>query len=487
MRATQVDSPTTSAIVTEEETESPVRKLAEPEHPSGQDATPGKGVVLITGCSTGIGRATAAMLTADGYRVVATARDPETLDGLGAAMMLALDVADQASIDTAVGAVLDRYGRIDVLINNAGFAIRGAVEDIEIDQVARMFDVNLLGIIRMVHGVAPVMRRQGSGRIVNVGSLAGKFPGPANGAYAGTKHAVEALSDAMRWEMEPFGIEVVLVEPGAIRTNFEATVAATSHVWLKRRDSPYAPLYARLAATNERIRATEPGPEVVARVIQIAIGSARPKSRYPAAIPFLARLVMRLPDAAKDIAVRRLYDLGSLRRPQQPVGLSRKERVGLWIHRESDKRMTTVGVALYRMTKGRITPKNVDALLLTTLGRKSGKERTVILQFFRDGDDLVLAAANDGGPSHPSWYYNLKANPTARVEIMGRGVAVRAEELSTDEAAAFWPRLLRRAPSYERYQRAASRAIPLVRLVPVPKVARLEQRERPSTASSVSP
>ena len=393
------------------------------------------------------------MLTADGYRVVATARDPETLDGLGAALMLALDVADQASIDTAVGAVLDRYGRIDVLINNAGFAIRGAVEDIEIDRVARMFDVNLLGIIRMVHGVAPVMRRQGSGGgFVNIGSLAGKFPGPANGAYAGTKHAVEALSDAMRWEMEPFGIEVVLVEPGAIRTNFEATVAATSHVWLKRfRDSPYAPLYARLAATNERIRATEPGPEA-----GIAPRHSKRTRQRSAEVPLSGR--HPLPGEARHAPPR--CRQGHRRQAAVRPGLIATTRAACGPLAELTRRSvdpSRVRQADDHRRRGpvsddqrQLTPKHVDALLLTTHGRKSGKERTVILQFFRDGDDLVLAAANDGGSSHPSWYHNLKATPVARVEIMGRRLAVRAEEMSADEAAAFWPRLLRRAPSYKR-------------------------------------
>ena len=342
----------------------------------------------------------------------------------------------------------------------------GPSRKLDVDAVAGMFDVNVLGIIRMVKRVAPVMRAQGSGRIVNVGSLAGKFPGPANGAYAGTKHAVEALSDAMRWELSPFGIDVILVEPGAIRTCFEATVARESGERLAEEASPYAPLYTRVAATNERIRASEPGPEVVASVIRKALVARRPHARYTAAIPFAARIVIRLPDAAKDRVVRRLFDLGSLDQHERPAWLSTKERVGLFLHRESDKRLTPLGVALLRRTKGRITPSDIDALLLTTHGRRSGNERTVVLQYFPDGDDLVLAAANDGGSSHPGWYYNLKADPVARVEIMGRTVAVRAEELSADEAAAFWPRLLRKAPSYEWYQRATARTFPLIRLVP---------------------
>jgi deazaflavin-dependent oxidoreductase (nitroreductase family) len=150
-----------------------------------------------------------------------------------------------------------------------------------------------------------------------------------------------------------------------------------------------------------------------------------------------------------------------------PGSLPRKERVGLFIHRELDRRLSALGVAAYRLTNGAITrPWKVDALLLTTHGRRSGKQRTVVLQFFADGEDLILAAANDGGASHPGWYHNLKARPAARVEVMSRAFAVRAEELTTDEAAAFWPRLLHRAPSYERYLRATRRTIPLVRLTP---------------------
>jgi NADP-dependent 3-hydroxy acid dehydrogenase YdfG len=183
-------------------------------HVPDGDRRAGSGVALLTGCSTGIGRATATTLVAAGYRVVATARNPETLEGIGAEMALRLDVVDEASIVAAVGAVLQLYGRIDILINNAGYSMRGAVEELDVDAVARMFDVNVLGIIRMARAVAPVMRQQGSGRIVNVGSLAGKLGGPSNGSYAAMKHAVEALSDAMRWELAPFGIfQLVLWVP----------------------------------------------------------------------------------------------------------------------------------------------------------------------------------------------------------------------------------------------------------------------------------
>jgi len=149
-------------------------------------------------------------------------------------------------------------------------------------------------------------------------------------------------------------------------------------------------------------------------------------------------------------------------------GVSRAEHVGLAIQRQLDRRLAPLGIWAYRRTRGGITrPWHVDALLLTTRGRRSGRARTVILEFFRDGDAMVLAASNDGGARHPGWYFNLMAHPTARVEVMGVRLTVRATELTAAEASAFWPTIPARDPSYERYVRATHRAIPLVRLVPV--------------------
>lgn len=146
---------------------------------------------------------------------------------------------------------------------------------------------------------------------------------------------------------------------------------------------------------------------------------------------------------------------------------SRMESMGLVIHRGLDRRLGPLGVWAYRRTRGGITrPWKVDALVLTTRGRRSGRERHVLLQYFRDGDAMVIIAANDGGASHPGWYHNLVARPDARVEVMGRVVAVHAEELPADEAAAFWPRILARAPDYEWYRRATDRRFPIIRLMP---------------------
>jgi deazaflavin-dependent oxidoreductase (nitroreductase family) len=156
--------------------------------------------------------------------------------------------------------------------------------------------------------------------------------------------------------------------------------------------------------------------------------------------------------------------LGDTRAP----GLGRRERIGLAIHRGLDKWLTPLGVWVMRRTRGGVArPWKVDALLLTTRGRRSGRERTVVLQYFPDGDAMIVAAANDGGASHPGWYFNLAAEPAALVEVMGRTIAVRAEELPPDEAAAWWGRILERSPDYERYARAAARTFPIIRLVPV--------------------
>jgi len=152
--------------------------------------------------------------------------------------------------------------------------------------------------------------------------------------------------------------------------------------------------------------------------------------------------------------------------------ISRKERVGLFLHRGLDRRLSRLGVWVMRRTRGGITRTfKVDALLLTTRGRRSGRQRTVVLQYFPDGEAMVLAAANDGGESHPGWYHNLKADPAASVEVMGRKIAVRAEELSADEAAEWWQRILLRDPTYERYARATARTIPIIRLVPTSEAA----------------
>lgn len=148
--------------------------------------------------------------------------------------------------------------------------------------------------------------------------------------------------------------------------------------------------------------------------------------------------------------------------------LSRRERIARFLERGLDRRFGRFGVALYRLTGGRIARLyGKDVLILTTHGRKSGQERTVLLQFFHDGAHRIVLAANSGYATHPGWYHNLKATPTARIEVMARTLQVRAEELSAEEAAAFWPRILARSPDYARYLKSTSRVMPMMRLIPV--------------------
>ncbi len=183
--------------------------------------------VLITGCSTGIGRATAEHLADKGWTVYATARRPESIADLKAkgCRTLALDVTDEASMQAAVDEVEAAEGAVGVLVNNAGYSQSGAVESVKLEDVRAQFETNVFGLIRMCQLVLPGMRRQGWGRIVNVSSMGGKMTFPGGGIYHGTKHAVEAISDALRFEVRGFGVDVVVIEPGLIKTQFgEAAV-----------------------------------------------------------------------------------------------------------------------------------------------------------------------------------------------------------------------------------------------------------------------
>jgi deazaflavin-dependent oxidoreductase (nitroreductase family) len=152
--------------------------------------------------------------------------------------------------------------------------------------------------------------------------------------------------------------------------------------------------------------------------------------------------------------------------PDRP--LSRRERIVLRLEREADLRLGPLGVWVFRRTKGRVARLwGVDALILTTRGRRTGRERTLVLRYFPDGDAMIVAAANDGGDRHPGWYHNLQAEPRARVEVNGRVIAVRAEELSPAAAADAWRHIVAVQPSYERFRRATDRTFPILRLVPV--------------------
>jgi NADP-dependent 3-hydroxy acid dehydrogenase YdfG len=186
--------------------------------------------VLITGCSSGIGEATALRLVGHGWTVYASARRPETIEHLAAAgcHTLALDVTDERSMGAAVETVQREQGAVGVLINNAGYSQSGAVEQVPLEAVRRQFETNVFGLIAMTQLVLPAMRSQHWGKVVNIGSMGGRMTFPGGGLYHATKYAVEALSDALRFEVRGFGVDVVLIEPGLIVTKFAETAVAAA-------------------------------------------------------------------------------------------------------------------------------------------------------------------------------------------------------------------------------------------------------------------
>jgi NAD(P)-dependent dehydrogenase (short-subunit alcohol dehydrogenase family) len=240
--------------------------------------------VLVTGCSSGIGRATARRLASRGHSVYATARRLESIADLEAAgcRVLALDVTDETSMRSAVEHVVAEEGAVGALVNNAGYSQSGAVETIPIDDVRRQFETNVFGLIRMCQLVLPGMRAQHHGRIVNVSSMGANFTFPGGGAYHATKYAVEAISDALRFEVRGFGVDVVVVQPGLIRTNFGE--AASDAV--PADEGAYAGFNAAVAQATHDAYEKGPiaklggGPDTVARAIEKAITARRPKTRY---------------------------------------------------------------------------------------------------------------------------------------------------------------------------------------------------------------
>jgi NADP-dependent 3-hydroxy acid dehydrogenase YdfG len=254
------------------------------------------GAVLITGCSSGIGRATAEYLAAKGHTVYATARKLESIADLESkgVKTLALDVTDEASMRAAVQAVEDAEGAVGALVNNAGYSQSGAVESVKLDDIRSQFETNVFGLIRMAQLVLPGMRRQGHGRIVNVGSMGGTLVFPGGGIYHATKYAVEAISDALRFEVKGFGVDVVLIQPGLIRTEF-ATAAVGALNTGTTDDGPYGKFNQRVASGTAEVyegptaRLGGP-PEAVAKVIEKAITTRRPRTRYK--VTASARLIM---------------------------------------------------------------------------------------------------------------------------------------------------------------------------------------------------
>jgi NAD(P)-dependent dehydrogenase (short-subunit alcohol dehydrogenase family) len=262
--------------------------------------------ILVTGCSSGIGHALASRLGRSGHLVFATARRPASIADLerDGCRLLALDVTDEESMVAAVRAVEDEFGAVWGLVNNAGYGEYGTVEEVPMDRIRRQFETNVFGLSRMCQLVLPAMREANRGRIVNVGSMGGRLTFPASGYYHASKYAVEAITDALRYEVRPFGVAVSLVEPGPVTSGFESTAGRTL-AEASNGTGPYVELAGALRSGMDRLYRmpfASVGPERVAGVIEAALLGRHPRPRY------LVGLTARVTVGARGVLPDRLWD-----------------------------------------------------------------------------------------------------------------------------------------------------------------------------------
>jgi NAD(P)-dependent dehydrogenase (short-subunit alcohol dehydrogenase family) len=244
-------------------------------------------VAVVTGSSSGIGFETSLMLARNGFQTYATMRDPEKGENIKSIAtkenlpihIEQLDVTDNKSVTNAIQEIVSKANSIDVLVNNAGYALTGAFEDLAIEEIKAQYETNLFGLIRTTQAVLPIMRKQKSGTIVNISSGAGRFGYAGASAYISTKFAVEGLSESMSYELEPFGIKVILVEPGVIRTNvFKNIVTAKKS---QNPNSPYSQIMQKMSTSFEHmLENVSSSPDLVAKVVLQAVTSENPSLRY---------------------------------------------------------------------------------------------------------------------------------------------------------------------------------------------------------------
>ncbi len=243
-------------------------------------------VIIVTGSSSGIGLESALLLARNGYITYATMRSPEKDTSIKTAVqkeglpirVVQLDVTDDNSVKNAVDHIISEAGRIDVLVNNAGYSLGGALEDLSMEEIKSQYETNLFGLIRVIQAVLPTMRKQRSGRILNISSGTGIFGFPGISAYVSTKFAVEGLSESIAYELEPFGIKVILIEPGFVKTNFEHAMVVAK----KAQDpaSPYSELMQKLMVNASELAKNASDAELVANVIVDAASNPNPRLRY---------------------------------------------------------------------------------------------------------------------------------------------------------------------------------------------------------------
>ena len=243
-------------------------------------------VAVVTGSSTGIGYETSLILARNGFLTYATMRNLDKSENIKSVAtteslpirIKQLDVTSDVSVTNALQSISSEARRIDVLVNNAGYGLNGAFEDLGMDEIKAQYETNVFGLIRTTQAVLPIMRRQKSGIIVNISSGAGRFGFPTGSAYVSTKFAVEGLSESMSYELEPFGIKVAIVEPGVIRTNFgDGLVVAKKS---QDPNSPYSQMMQRSAAGFEKMMKNASPPDVVAKVVLNAVKDENPSLRY---------------------------------------------------------------------------------------------------------------------------------------------------------------------------------------------------------------
>lgn len=260
-------------------------------------------VVLITGCSSGFGKKLCEVLSNRNYYVIATARNRKTLDTVPAKLKLALDVSSEESIQQAMASIQEKTGQIDILINNAGYSVRSAMEELSIDTLQNMYQVNVFGLLRMTQAVLPLMREQGHGRIFNIGSISGRMVSMVNGGYCSSKYAVEAITEATRGEVSAYGIEVCVIEPGAMETDFFKTLARNSDATFRNTDSPYHKLYDQ----NITFQTKQARADITACATRLAniLEKRRLKTRYTIGVSLIYKLFIHMPDNMKEFIIRR--------------------------------------------------------------------------------------------------------------------------------------------------------------------------------------
>jgi NAD(P)-dependent dehydrogenase (short-subunit alcohol dehydrogenase family) len=284
-----------------------------------------RGTVLVTGGTDGLGRAAAVLLAEHGYRVFAGGRGAERRTALDEFARehklpletLELDVCDDASVNAAVSEIERRAGPVDILVNNAGIAIAAVMEEVSLADLRKQYETNIFGVLRTTQRVLPHMRQRRRGRIINMSSIAGRISSPIMGPYSSSKHALEAISDSMRLELYPFGVAVVMIEPGYIETSMNRTAAELSSTYAKgAAHSPYRVVYQGFLSSWQKTRkASKYRPEDCARVILQAIEETPPRARYlvtrEAKIAAFMRLVM--PDRVFDRGVRKRLGFDEIR------------------------------------------------------------------------------------------------------------------------------------------------------------------------------